>query len=395
MQFANHNQKWAILALVVITNMLTTAIPTMAISVLSQEIAQDLRLDLVQVGVIWGAGALLGIPTAFLGGAIGDRIGPRKVLAVGTLAAGLLGLARGFATDFFSLSVLNIAMGGVAPVVLMNGIKTAGMWFPRKQLGLANGINSMGMALGFMIGSLVSATVLSPMLGGWRNVLIAYGVLAALCSIAWFFAPNPPGQPTKNTSSILRALAHVASLRNIWLLGLAITGISGAIQGTLGYLPLYLRNAGWPPLQADGALSAFHTVSMFFVMPVVALSDRLGSRKGPALVATLLMSLGIGGMAFATGASVWVAVIVAGCVRDAFMAIYMTMIIETEGVGPAYAGTATGFNIALAGVGNLLAPPLGNSLASIHPGAPFWLWSALALAGFTSLLFFRDARPAA
>jgi len=38
-----------------------------------------------------------------------------------------------------------------------------------------------------------------------------------------------------------------------------------------------------------------------------------------------------------------------------------------------YAGTATGLVMAWLGVGSVLVPPLGNSLASISPSAPFAL----------------------
>jgi hypothetical protein len=62
--------------------------------------------------------------------------------------------------------------------------------------------------------------------------------------------------------------------------------------------------------------------------------------------------------------------LMAGFVRDAFMAIYITMVIETDGVGSMYAGTATGLTLAISGIGNFIAPPLGNSLAVLWPGAP-------------------------
>ena len=54
----NKNYKWYILALVILTNMLVVAIPSMGMSVLAKEIAQDLNLNLVQVGMIWGIGSL-------------------------------------------------------------------------------------------------------------------------------------------------------------------------------------------------------------------------------------------------------------------------------------------------------------------------------------------------
>ena len=57
----SQNYKWYILMLVVLTDMFVIAIPLMGMSVLAKEIADDLKLDLVQVGIIWGVGALPGI----------------------------------------------------------------------------------------------------------------------------------------------------------------------------------------------------------------------------------------------------------------------------------------------------------------------------------------------
>ncbi len=87
---------------------------------------------------------------------------------------------------------------------------------------------------------------------------------------------------------------------------------------------------------------------------------------------------------YADGA-VRAAVVLAGFVRDGFMAIYMTAVVEVEGVGPRYAGTATGFVMVFASLGNLLAPPIGNTLADLGPGVPFWFWAGLALTALVIL----------
>ncbi|PKN94107.1 MAG: hypothetical protein CVU44_06805 [Chloroflexi bacterium HGW-Chloroflexi-6] len=389
------NHKWYILTLVVLTNMFVVAMPAMGMSVLAKEISQDLSLNLVQVGVVWGVGSLPAILTSLLGGVIGDKIGPKRVLIAATLFAGLLGAARGLAVDFVSMTLIVILLGALIPFVAMSGIKTAGQWFPSHQLGLANGLISMGMAFGFLIGSLLSATTFSPLLGGWRNVLIVYGLLGALFSIPWYFSRVNSNEAKTSAAalSMRKAVGHIVGLKYIWLLGLTLFGVSGAVQGILGYLPLYLRGIGWQPVHADGALSAFHTISMLFVLPIALWSDWLGSRKCLLLFATLMVALGSGLLSFASGGLVWTAVLLAGFVRDAFMAIFMTMVIETEGVGPAYAGTALGLTMAISGIGNVLAPPLGNSLASLWPGAPFVFWSGLTLFGMVCLLMVRKANP--
>ncbi|MCB8924905.1 MAG: MFS transporter [Ardenticatenaceae bacterium] len=389
------NYKWYILILVVLTNMFIIAIPMMGMSVLAKEISDDLNLTLVQVGIIWGVSALPGIITSLLGGAIGDKIGPKRALVAGALLGGLLGAARGLAGGFLSLTIITLLMGVVLPVVLMNGIKVLGQWFPPQQLGLANGAQAMSMALGFMLGSLLSATTFSPWLGGWRNVLIAYGLIGAALSIPWLFTKvNTAYSADGNSLSIGEAVRHVAGLRNVWLLGLGLFGISGAVQGTLGFLPLYLREVGWEPLQADGALSAFHTVSMIFVLPVALWSDRLRFRKPLLLTAGVMIATGVGLLSFVGGVVVWAAVLLAGSVRDGFMAIFQTMVIESERVGPLYAGTAVGFTMALTSIGNLIAPPIGNSLAAWWPGAPFAFWSLSAVFGLVCLSLVKEKERA-
>lgn len=393
MEKAQSNYKWYLLFLVVLTNMLVMAIPAMGMSVLAKEISQDLHLNLVQVGIVWGVGALPGIVTGLLGGAIGDKIGPKRIMIVGSLLTGLMGAARGLAVDFTTMVVIVLVLGALLPFITLNGLKTCGLWFPPHQLALATGLVSMGMALGFLLGAMFSATTLSPWLGGWRNVLILYGVAGAGLCVPWFFTRTLPVSqpPDKPRLSIRQTLAHVASLKNVWLLGLALFGVGGGIQGMLGYLPLYLRDLGWEPLRADGTLTAFHTISMLCVMPIAIWSDRLRSRKWLLFAAGMLVALGMGWLSFAQGGLIWVAVLLAGFVRDGFMAIYLAMVIETEGVGPLYSGTAIGFATGISGIGIVLAPPIGNSLAAVWPGAPFAFWSLLAVLGMVCLALVKKA----
>ncbi|MBK9208293.1 MAG: MFS transporter [Anaerolineales bacterium] len=384
--------KWYILTLSILTNMFVVAIPAMGMSVLAKEIAQDLHLNLVQIGMVWGIGSLPAIFISLISGAVGDKVGPKRVLIVSSLLGGLLGATRGLTDNFFSLSVVVILLGALIPFVSINTIKIVGQWFPPHQLGLANGLISMGMALGFLLGSLLSATTFSPLLGGWRNVMIAYGVIGALFSAPWFFVRTLPSHhhAAGQNMSMRAAVSHVLQLKNVWLLGFTLFGVGGCIQGVLGYLPTYLRDIGWEAVRADGALSAFHTISMIFVLPVAIWSDKLNARKYLLLLAALMVALGAGLLSFASGVWIWAAVLMAGFVRDAFMAIYLTMVIEVDGVGPVYAGTATGFTMAISGLGNFVAPPLGNSLAVLWPGAPFALWAGLAVLGMVCLSLVKE-----
>jgi MFS family permease len=384
--------RWYILILGALTNALAVAIPAMCMPVLFKEISDELNLSLVEIGLIWGISALPGIFTILLGGAIGDRFGPKRVLILACALAGLTGALRGLATDFTTMAATMFLFGLVTPFIPMNVLKTCGIWFSRRQLGLASGVLSMGMAFGFLSGSMISATFLSPWLGGWQHVLYLYGSIAIVLSIPWYFSRSMPGavdgRAVDRTSpmSLRQTILYIARIRNVWLLGLTILGVSGCIQGALGYLPLYLRGLGWAGASADGATAAFHTISMVFVLPIALGSDKLGSRKKVLMAAGFMIILGMGLLSIADGILVWIAVCIAGMVRDGFMAVFLTSVIETEGVGVVYAGTATGMVMVFGGIGNLISPALGNSLAGIDPGLPFVFWASMTGLGLIGLL---------
>jgi cyanate permease len=389
------NNKWFILFLIGLTAALVMAMPGMAIPVLFSEISDDLGLTLVQIGAVWGTSSLAGVLTALLGGMISDRIGTRLTLAFGCLAIGVTGAMRGLSNSFASLAGFMLLSGLIGSVIPVNLHKACGIWFSGKNLGLANGFVSAGMAIGFMSGSMMSASILSPWLGGWRQVLFFYGGVAVVMSIPWLLSKSAPGdgghtEIDNGTESIRRSLSRVIRLRNIWLLGFFLLGVSGAIQGLLGYLPLYLREIGWASVRADGALATFHAISLASVFPVAFLSDRLKTRKKILMAASIMTVLGIGMLPFVEGPIIWVAVVIAGAMRDGFMAIFFTWVREQKGVLAANSGIAIGLSLMLGRSGGLIAPPLGNSLGVYNLRYPFILWAVMALIGMVVLLFIKE-----
>ena len=228
-------------------------------------------------------------------------------------------------------------------------------------------------------------------------MLLFYAALAVVVGGLWAFTrPGPDGDGRGAAQgeglSLRDSLLQVCRLRNVWLLSVAMFGIGGAIQGSLGYLPLYLRNEGWEPRAADGALASFHFASLLFTVPFTLLSDRMGVRRPLLLASALMLLIGFGVLSFVQGIIVWLAIIFAGITRDGYMATMMTLIIELRGVGPALAGTATGLIMAISRIGSVVAPPVGNGLEAVGPGVPFLFWAALALLGLVALTAVREER---
>jgi len=385
--------KWRVLTLAAFTFTFVVAIPQMSLPVLFDEISADLSLSLVQVGWIWGIGSVMGILVGLIGGPVGDRFGPRRTLAVACLFIGIAGAARGLSNSFAMLAFTMLITGFAQWSIPMYVHKTCGVWFSKEQLGMANGVVSVGMALGFLSGSLLAATVFSPLFGGWRNVLFVYGGVAILFGAFWWFSQEnarDEGRRIYQMIALRETIGHVMRLRNVWLLCIATAGVSGGVTGMLGYLPIYLRDLGWEPALADSTLASFHAASMLFAIPVAMLSDRIGSRRGVLMAAALLIGIGIGLLGFAGGILILVAVLIAGFARDGFMAITMTAIIEVKGVGARFAGSATGLGMSVMGIASVFAPPSGNWLAKFGSGLPFLFWASFVFSGFGAYLFLRQ-----
>ena len=382
--------RWLVLTLAAFTFTFVVAIPQMSLPVMFDEISTDLGLSLVQVGWIWGFGSVMGILVGLIGGPVGDRFGPRRTLAVACLLVGVAGAARGFSNGFAMLSCTMLITGFAQWLIPMNIHKTCGVWFAKKQLGMANSVVSVGMALGFLLGSLLAATVFSPLFGGWRNVLFVYGAVAILFAAFWWFSQENAKDSDRHGNQMItfrEAIGRVMRLRSVWVFCIATAGVSGCVNGMLGYLPLYLRDLGWQPAIADSTLASFHAASMLFAIPIALLSDRVASRRGVLMVAALLIGMGTGLLGFVTGILISLAVLIAGITRDGFMGISMTAIIEVKGIGPRFAGSATGLVMSAMGISNVLAPPVGNWLAKFGSGIPFLFWAALVLSGFVAYFF--------
>lgn len=384
--------RWVILAMTTLTGFILMGFPTTALSALFSEIADSMNLDLIQIGLVWGVGTVMGIFTTLIGGPLIDYFGTRRSLVALCIATGITGALRGFSVDFGTLFITSFLFGMVQPVLPMNLIKLNRQWFTPDQLGLASGIMSAGFATGLMLGSRLSATVLSPMLGGWRGVLIFLGVLACIIGVLWLVI-HPPVEKSKskrpNVSSIIANLRYVTQYRDLWVYAFAVFGVLGLMRGLVGYVPTYLREIGWTPTDADTALTVFFFASLIGVIPVSHISDRIGNRRIVMVVAAGAMSIGVGMMYF-VGSAFWgviLAMVIAGFFFDSFMAMNGASVTEIEGLDIAMVGSALGFVAMMQNISGTFVPPLGNTLSTLGLNVPFLLWSASGVMAVVVLVF--------
>lgn len=387
-------KRWYVVGLGAVINFIVFAMGTTCMPVLFSEIADELNLNVVQLGMVWGFGSIASVFSIITAGFLADRFGAKRILFITCMIAGVFGAARGLSTSFTSLIVTSLFFGLAAEAAPVIVIKNAGLWFHDKDLGTAQSIITAMVGIGMMLGAMLSATVLSPLLGGWRHVLFLYGAISVIAGIIWLLTvPEPPLAQTPGFAAIRsprQALGHLFRTKGVWLIAIGMMGFAGGNKGLTGYLPIYLRDAGWTASAADGALAAYNAAGAVLAIPLALLSDRLGLRKIILIPGLAITAISVGLFAAVTGPAAWLLAILAGAARDMVWAFAATMIVETPGIGPAYAGAAVGIVHTFTRIGYTFSPPAGNSFASIQDGLPFVFWAGLSVVALVSFLCVRE-----
>lgn len=159
-------------------------------------IAADLRLNNAQLGLVFGA---FGIPFALLqplGGAIGDRFGPRLTLMLCAIvvcaATAWMGAAGGIISLFFARLLLGIGEGAAFPTAT----RAMSAWTPREHWGFAQGITHTFSRVGNGATALIVASLI--VVFSWR---IAFFLLVPVTLIwaavwFWYFRDDPRTHPS-------------------------------------------------------------------------------------------------------------------------------------------------------------------------------------------------------
>lgn len=368
----------------------------MCLPVLFKEISLDLNLNLVSIGTIWGLDPLAGMMVGLPAGLLADRYGLKRTLGVLGVLCGIVGALRGLSVDFLTMSVTMFTFGMVVAAIPSCMPKVTATWFSGRHLALVNALLNVAWSIGAMVALFFSATWLSPWLGGWERVLFLFGAPAAIVGVLWLVTGREPEKKDSVVShsgvQYRQALSRVIHFKEVWIIGLTAATYWGSNMGLTGYLPLYLRDIGWTPVSADSLMTVVTGISMLGVIPMVLLSDKLRSRRVVLIFSLALHAISLGILPLIDGMPVCVSLVIVGFLRSGAGPLFNVMILELEGIGSTYSGTANGLMNTIGMVGAFSGPPLGNALAEFGAGYPFYFWAFLSAAGLIVLVFFKEKR---
>jgi ACS family glucarate transporter-like MFS transporter len=260
------------------------------------------------------------------GGWLGDRFGPRRVLALTVLwssvftaltAAAPSLAASGFLSVAWSFAVVRFLMGSGEAAANPVGNKTIAYWLGRKE-------RAFGTAV-FLAGVGVGGTIAPPAINwitknwGWRVAFIACGVLGVAVSAAWYaYVRNRPEEhpgvnaeelaliidPTEKEANAARAKNHRITLED-WGKILRSPSVRGlmfchfclvyAVGIFYNWFFIYLvRVRGLAATKASWWTSAPFLATIFMVPLWGFLADRAAVRFGKRTARKGTVWLGIG-----------------------------------------------------------------------------------------------------
>ncbi len=394
--------KWYLLIIAALIEIFAIAIAWQSIPVLFTEIAQDLKLSIVQIGIIWSMPPIALCIFALPSGLIGSKLGIRHVIVIGCLLTALMGGLRGISSNFATLTAFMFLFGVSFTIIFVNIPKVTKMWFPRHQLGVSNGIILAGFGIGGGLGTAVSAVVLSPLLGGWRGVLFLYAALTVVLGIMWWqsvkgFSPKVESDDNADRAesniSFREILSNVVRSKSLWLLAIASFGIIGSGTGMVHYLPIYLETTReMSKVSAHSIVSSLHWAAVAGNIALPTISDKVGSRKLLLLPAVIIASICMFLLPRVTGSALWAAAIIMGFTGPGCAPIIFAALLGVGEVTIVYSGTALGLITSIGHFGGFISPIIGDMLVTDNPMQPFTFWASLLILPLASVPFIRETK---
>ena len=294
-------------------------------SVASIELARDLRLDPIHLGLIFSA---FGWTYAFFqipGGWLVDRIGARSMYAAVCGLWSLATLAQGFAQTFLVLMGLRFLLGLFEAPAFPICNKLATTWFPEDERAAAIGFYTAGQYAG--LDFLTFVLVRAQARFGWHSVFFITGAIGVAWSAIWYLLYRDPAQSrslsdrerdhiragggwvegrprTDRRFSINAAdLRLVLTKRKLWGIYLGQFALNAVPWFFITWFPTYLVTYRHFDFIREGIFSSLPFIGAFLgVIAGGVLSDALVrrgvsaslARKGPIIAGMLLSTCVVG-----------------------------------------------------------------------------------------------------
>lgn len=367
-------RRWSMLGLGVLAQA-AGAVFSNAPAFLIPTLTTQTGMSLPQAGLIAAAPTVGFLFTLFAWGIVVDRIGERRVLAIGLTATALAAAAAATSSSYVALGIF-LLLGGMAAssANAASGRVVVG-WFPAHRRGFAMGVRQMALPLGVAVAALTIPGLAAAHGIGW-----ALAVPAAICAVAalacLLFVIDPP-RPSR------AAAAEQGLLDNPYRDQAVLWRIHGVSM--LLVVPQYLvwtfalvwlmTDRHWSAASAGILITLTQLLGAAGRIAAGFWSDRVGSRMGPLRQVAVAAAVAM----FALAVTDWLdspvsvaLLVVASVITVADNGLAFTAVAEIS--GPYWSGRALGAqNTSQYLAASLVPPAFGALIAALGFPAAFAL----------------------
>ena len=327
-------------------------------------------------------------------GHLGDRFGPRPVLATTGLLTGL-----GFALisqvtapwQLFLIFGLFISAGMSTHDVVT--LSTVARWFERRR-GMMTGVVKTGTAAGQMLMPLAAAFLIADL--GWRTAAMTLGLGAACFLLIAAFLMKRPETSTNaqvDVDAPTGGLRSAMTTRVFWTLCAVQFLFFPTLTTVPLHIPVYGMDLGMAKTTAAALLSTAAGASAVGRLTVGGFSDRIGGKKGYMLCLTPLIVALVSLVIVDQTWMLFAVMVVYGFAHGGLFTIVAPTIAEffgTRAVGAIF-GAVVFFGTSGGAIGPILAGRIFDTTGSYAPA--FMTLAIMAALGLALVVSLPRAKP--
>ena len=347
-------------------------------------ITADLSLDEFRAGLLSSALFFAYLVTTAIGVGFADRIGPKRSVGIGLLAA-TAGTALLAASPTYAVALAGKGLQGVgAAFAFISATRYIAALYGERRSHFALGLYGAGFPLGSGLALLVLPS-LATALGGWRAAIGVEAAVVGACWVVWFAAPTVLHVPAAGD------MRDAIRCRNCWATFVQHAAGFGLAISAGTWITLFLLREFSLPLALSGLLG-----SLLLAVAVVARTFGGWLLVRELLATRALMRVGdgaiVGGVALLAFPGRPLPVALAGAaivglgVGLPYAAVFNTAAASLRSAPAAAQGLA-----ALGGtVGVMIgAPIMGYAVQTLGFGAAWAFVAVVAMLGFLVTLAMR------
>ena len=329
----------------------------------------------------------------FVNGALGDRLGARRMIAFGMISSALCAVAMGFGRTAVVFGIAFGLNGFFQSTGWPNNVKVMASWFGRSARGWVMGVWCTCYSVGGMAASAIATMLLVGIAWPAAFFVPAAWVSGVGMVILIYLSERPSGELRKlidddpetalDPKAKRAAFLEMVWVPNLWLLGGSYFGLKFVRYAFLFWLALYLtRSLGYSEEESGYMTLAFEAGGIIGAIVTGYLSDRVFKSLRAPVAAPMIFALVGAIFLYQATASIGPVAVVLGLALMGFLLYGPDALISGAAAqdigGGAAAASAAGIINGLGSIGAILQSLLLPRIAKAYGwDAAFYLFAVL------------------